>query len=60
MFAVIGITGKVGAAVALGSLPMPVAFLRAAWFMDNAAWGIDSARRGAKALGTPVRTLIQR
>src|SRR5580698_1580414 len=26
---------------ALGSLPMPVAFLRAAWFMENAAWDID-------------------
>jgi uncharacterized protein YbjT (DUF2867 family) len=32
--------------VALGSLLMPVAFLRAAWFMDNAAWDIDSAKRG--------------
>lgn len=31
---------------ALGSLPMPVAFLRAAWFMENAAWDIDSARGG--------------
>ncbi len=31
---------------ALGSLPMPVAFLRAAWFMENAAWDIDSAMSG--------------
>jgi uncharacterized protein YbjT (DUF2867 family) len=31
---------------ALGSLLMPVAFLRAAWFMENAAWDIDSARSG--------------
>src|SRR5882672_9669707 len=30
----------------LGSLPMPVAFLRAAWFMENAAWDIDSAKGG--------------
>jgi len=26
---------------------MPVAFLRAAWFMENAAWDIDSAKSGA-------------
>ena len=31
---------------ALGSLPMPVAFLRAAWFMENAAWDIESAKSG--------------
>ena len=31
---------------AFGSLPMPVAFLRAAWFMENAAWDIDSAKSG--------------
>jgi NAD(P)H dehydrogenase (quinone) len=31
---------------ALRSLLMPVAFLRAAWFMENAAWDIDAARRG--------------
>jgi uncharacterized protein YbjT (DUF2867 family) len=31
---------------ALGSLLMPVTFLRAAWFMENAAWDIDSARSG--------------
>jgi len=30
----------------LGSLPMPVTFLRAAWFMENAAWDIASARHG--------------
>jgi uncharacterized protein YbjT (DUF2867 family) len=31
---------------ALGSLLMPVAFLRAAWFMENAEWDIDSAKSG--------------
>jgi uncharacterized protein YbjT (DUF2867 family) len=31
---------------AMKTLPMPVAFLRAAWFMENAAWDIDSARKG--------------
>ena len=31
---------------AFAGLPMPVAFLRAAWFMENAAWDIDSARSG--------------
>ncbi len=31
---------------ALGSLPMPVTFLRAAWFMENAAWDIASAKKG--------------
>jgi NAD(P)H dehydrogenase (quinone) len=30
----------------LGSLPMPVTFLRAAWFMENAAWDIVSAKNG--------------
>jgi uncharacterized protein YbjT (DUF2867 family) len=28
----------------LGSLPMPVAFLRAAWFIENFAWDVDAAR----------------
>jgi uncharacterized protein YbjT (DUF2867 family) len=28
----------------LGSLPMPVAFLRAAWFIENAAWDVAPAR----------------
>jgi NAD(P)H dehydrogenase (quinone) len=28
----------------LGQLPMPVAFLRAAWFMENAAWDLAGAR----------------
>ena len=32
---------------ALKSLPMPVVFLRAAWFMENAAWDIASARDGS-------------
>ncbi len=27
----------------LGSLPMPSAFLRAGWFMENSAWDIDPA-----------------
>jgi len=31
---------------AMKSLPMPVAFLRAAWFMENAAWDVASARQG--------------
>jgi uncharacterized protein YbjT (DUF2867 family) len=30
----------------LGTLPMPVTFLRAAWFMDNAAWDVASAKSG--------------
>jgi NAD(P)H dehydrogenase (quinone) len=32
---------------AFKTLPMPVAFLRAAWFMENAAWDIASAREGS-------------
>ena len=28
----------------LGSLPMPVVFLRAAWFMENSAWDVAAAR----------------
>jgi uncharacterized protein YbjT (DUF2867 family) len=31
---------------ALGTLPLPVTFLRAAWFMENAAWDIASAKNG--------------
>ena len=31
---------------ALKTLAMPVVFLRAAWFMENAAWDIASAREG--------------
>lgn len=30
---------------ALSRLPMPVAFLRAAWFMENARWDIEGARQ---------------
>lgn len=30
----------------LGSLPTPIAFLRAAWFMENAVWDIAAARGG--------------
>jgi uncharacterized protein YbjT (DUF2867 family) len=28
----------------LGTLPIPIAFLRAGWFMENAAWDIQPAR----------------
>ena len=31
---------------AFARLPMPVTFLRAAWFMENAAWDIASAKSG--------------
>jgi NAD(P)H dehydrogenase (quinone) len=31
---------------ALKTLPVPVVFLRAAWFMENAAWDVASAREG--------------
>jgi uncharacterized protein YbjT (DUF2867 family) len=31
---------------ALGTLPIPVTFLRAAWFMENAAWDIGTAKDG--------------
>ena len=34
---------------ALEGLPIPVAFLRPAWFMENAAWDIDSAKRDRKS-----------
>ncbi len=30
---------------ALADLPMPVSFLRAAWFMENAAWDVAPARK---------------
>ena len=30
----------------LGALSLPIAFVRAAWFMDNAAWDVQSARTG--------------
>jgi uncharacterized protein YbjT (DUF2867 family) len=44
---------------ALKTLPMPTVFLRAAWFMENAAWDIPSARQGViqsylQPLGRPV------
>ncbi len=29
---------------AMGSLVMPICFLRAAWFMENSAWDVESAR----------------
>jgi NAD(P)H dehydrogenase (quinone) len=31
----------------LGALDLPIAFLRAAWFMENAAWDVASAHEGA-------------
>jgi NAD(P)H dehydrogenase (quinone) len=31
----------------LGTLDLPIAFIRAAWFMENAAWDVASAREGA-------------
>jgi uncharacterized protein YbjT (DUF2867 family) len=31
---------------ALGDLQLPVTFLRAAWFMENAAWDLSSAKSG--------------
>jgi uncharacterized protein YbjT (DUF2867 family) len=31
---------------ALSDLPMPVTFLRPGWFMENAAWDVESARKG--------------
>ncbi|MBY0383208.1 MAG: NmrA family NAD(P)-binding protein [Xanthobacteraceae bacterium] len=31
---------------ALRSLPVPTAFLRAAWFMENARWDVEDARKG--------------
>ena len=30
----------------LSALPIPSAFLRAGWFMENSAWDVDSARQG--------------
>ena len=30
----------------LGALDLPIAFIRAAWFMENALWDIPSAREG--------------
>src|SRR5580692_5745879 len=31
----------------LGTLDLPIAFVRAAWFMENAAWDVATAREGA-------------
>ena len=28
----------------LRKLPVPVAFLRAGWFMENASWDVEAAR----------------
>jgi NAD(P)H dehydrogenase (quinone) len=30
---------------ALGELPIPIAFLRAAWFMENAVWDVEPAKK---------------
>ena len=30
----------------LRTVPVPVAFLRAAWFMDNASWDVEAAKAG--------------
>jgi uncharacterized protein YbjT (DUF2867 family) len=43
----------------LGTLDLPVAFLRAAWFIENSLWDVASARAGSIAsflqpLGRPV------
>jgi NAD(P)H dehydrogenase (quinone) len=40
----LNVLGRMEAAFA--RLPMPVSFLRAAWFMENAAWDIASAKSG--------------
>jgi uncharacterized protein YbjT (DUF2867 family) len=37
----------------LRSAPVPVAFLRPAWFMENAAWDVEPARGGA------IQTFLQ-
>ena len=37
----------------LRAVSVPVTFLRAAWFMENAAWDVESARQGA------VRSFLQ-
>jgi NAD(P)H dehydrogenase (quinone) len=43
----------------LRTMPVPVAFLRAAWFMENAAWDLESAKSGVvhsflQPLGHPI------
>lgn len=56
---------------ALGSLAVPVTFLRAAWFMENAAWDVasakdghiqsylrQSARKGSISLNQAIATLV--
>jgi uncharacterized protein YbjT (DUF2867 family) len=37
----------------IGTLDLPIAFVRAAWFMENAAWDLPSAREGA------IRSFLQ-
>jgi uncharacterized protein YbjT (DUF2867 family) len=37
----------------IGRLDLPIAFVRAAWFMENAAWDLASAREGA------IRSFLQ-
>ena len=45
---------------ALGALGLPVAFIRAAWFGENAAWDVASAREGAiqSFLQPPDRAIL--
>jgi NAD(P)H dehydrogenase (quinone) len=43
----------------LSTLPIPVAFVRAAWFMENAAWDVEAAKAGVvpsflQPLGHPI------
>ena len=42
---------------ALGALDMPVCFLRAAWFMENALWDVPTAREGV--IGSFLQPLDQ-
>ena len=37
----------------IGTLDLPIAFVRAAWFMENAVWDVASAREGA------IRSFLQ-
>ena len=34
----------------LRTVPVPVAFLRAAWFMENASWDVEAAKVGGRSL----------
>src|SRR5277367_1198109 len=46
-------TGRPGKVVFLSTVAAPVAFLRAAWFMENASWDVEAARNGI------VRSFLQ-